>query len=189
MLKKLGNYALGAAFFVALFAVPFLFIKGAVWASEHLLEPLITIAWWVLGVTVVVGLPLAIFKRMRAFVAVAILYSSFVYGLLAWLTGFVITYTYWGVFGVVLGLFFAGVGVVPFGLLASAFHGWNGFVPLLVLVVLTFGTRIGAFALATSADKYEATRPPRPLSAKEEAKAAAAFDSLIDRDKSDPEGY
>ena len=158
MLKKLGGYALGAAFFVALFAIPLLFIKGAMWASEHLLEPLIRIGWWVLAVTVVVALPLAIFKRMRAAVAIAIMYSSFIYGLIAWLTGFVITYTYWGVFGVVFGLFFAGVGVVPFGLLASAFHGWDGFVPLLVLVFLTFGSRIVAFTLAASADKYYAAR-------------------------------
>jgi len=159
MLKKLGNgalgagyIALGAAFFVATLALPVLFIKGAMWASGHLLGPLVTLGWWVLAVTFLVALPLAISKRMRGSVAIAIMYSSFVYGLIAWLTGFVITYDYWGIFGVVFGLFFFGVGVVPLGLLASAFHGWDGFVPLLVLVVLTFGSRIGAFALASSAE-------------------------------------
>jgi hypothetical protein len=158
MLAKFGTIALGAALLVALFAVPLLFIKGAMWSSEHLLEPLITVGWLVLGVTIVIALPLSVFKRMRGAMAIAILYSSFVYGLIAWLTGFVITYTHWGVFGVLLGLFLAGVGVVPLGLLASAFHEWDGFVPLVVLVVLTFGSRLVAIALATSADRYATMR-------------------------------
>jgi hypothetical protein len=187
VLKTLGSFALGACIIVAICAASFLFLRGAVWASEHLLEPLIRIGWWVLAADVLLALPLSIFRRTRVVAAVTLLYSSFVYGLIAWLTGFVITYNYWGVFGVVMGLFFGGVGVVPFGLLASAFHGRDGFVPLLALIVLTFGSRIVAFLLAASAEKYEAARPDRPLSEKEQAEAMAAFESLIDRSDSHKE--
>jgi hypothetical protein len=185
MLKKLGFYAVGACFFVAAFAIPVLFIKGAVWASEHLLARLITVGWWVLAANVLIALPLSLFKRLRGAMAVIILYSSFVYGLVAWLTGFIITYSYWGIFGVVFGLLLGGVGVVPLGLLASAFHGWDGFVPLLVLILLTFGSRVGAVMLMTSAEKHWNSSP---LSTKEEANAMAAFDSLIDRPESHHEG-
>ena len=154
MLKKVGQVAMFLFIGAALIALPIVFFKGAIWASDVLLQPLIHIGWWVLGLSLFILLPLAVFKKLRGHVAILLLYSSFLYGLIAWLTGFVITYHWWGILGVVIGLFIAGVGVVPTGLLASAFHGWAGFVPLIVLLVLTFGTRFVAFALGESADRH-----------------------------------
>ena len=72
MLTKLGTFAFGAALLVAMFCVPLLLIKGAMWSSEHLLEPLITVGWLVLAVTIAIALPLSISKRMRGVVAIAI---------------------------------------------------------------------------------------------------------------------
>ena len=143
------------------------------------------VGWWVLAATILIALPLSIFRRVRGAVAVIILYSSFIYGLIAWFTGFIITYNYWGIFGVVLGLFLGLIGVVPLGLLASAFHGWDGFVPLLVLILLTWGSRVGGYMLTVSAEKYQVASP---LTAKEKAEAMAAFDSLINRSNPDHEG-
>jgi hypothetical protein len=158
VLKKLGSYALTAAIFAAMIAVPVLFIKGALWAAQHLIQPLHTLGWWLLTTTLFIALPLAISKRMRGSVAVAIFYSSFVYGLLAWPTGFVVAYMHWGVFGVLLGLFLGFVGVVPIGMLASAFNGWDDFGSLLELVVLSFASRAGAFMLLASAAKHQAAK-------------------------------
>ena len=69
MLKKFGFYALGTFFFIATLAIPVLFIKGAVWASEHLLQGLISVGWWVLAATILIALPLSIFRRVRGAVA------------------------------------------------------------------------------------------------------------------------
>jgi len=151
MLNRFLPYAIGVSIMVAIVGGSMLLLKGVLWASDNLLPPLIKVGWWILGATVVIALPLSISKKMRGGVAVAIMLSSFVYGLIAWLTAIVITYTYWGIVGVIMGLFLAIVGIVPVGLLASAFHGWDGFVPLVVLVALSFGSQIVAVMLAASA--------------------------------------
>ena len=45
-LKSAAGLAFGAAVAIGLLALPFIFIKGAVWASEHLLAPLISVGWY-----------------------------------------------------------------------------------------------------------------------------------------------
>jgi hypothetical protein len=181
MLNKLGGYALGTCVAIAFLALPIVFLMGAVWSSVHLLPLLIDMGWWVLGITVFIALPLAISRKMRGPVAPAIMYSSFFYGVTAWLIGFLLTYTHWGIFAVILGLFIIGIGVVPIGLLASAFHGWDGFFPLLALVILTFGSRIVAIALASSADKNSRDWESEPESAlMEHARAIAESEARIE---------
>lgn len=64
-LKSLGTYSLGVVFLIAMFALPFFFFKGALWASENLLRPLTLIGFLVVVVDIVIMLPLSIFRRLR----------------------------------------------------------------------------------------------------------------------------
>jgi hypothetical protein len=76
---------------------------------------------------------------------------SYLFGVTLWLTGFLVTFALWGTVAVVLGVLLLGVGVVPIGLLATALNGmWPQFFSLLVMVLLTFGTRMGSIALSPS---------------------------------------
>jgi len=149
--KKFGTYLLGFAVVAAALALPFVFIKGAMWASENLLPPLFLLGWIAVAIVIVVLLPLSLFRRLRGFTGTAIFLSSYLFGLICWLTGFIVTYSLWGAWAVVLGILFLGGGVVPIGMVASLFKGeWQMLVLLLILVVLTFGTRIGGVYIAES---------------------------------------
>lgn len=60
--------------------------------------------------------------------------------------GLLITQSLWGTWAVIVGLCFAGVGIVPIGMIAALFHGeWLLLLELFCLVFLTFGSR--AYAL------------------------------------------
>jgi|ERR1700733_5818470 len=149
--KKIGQFFLGLAIFLAICSIPLVFIKGAMWASDNLLPPLITVGWYALAVNLLLLLPLSLFRRLRGFTGSGMFLSSFLFGLIAWLSGFVITYMLWGKWAVIVGVVFIGVGVVPMALLATLFKGlWGGFLPLLILVVLTFGLKGGGLLIAES---------------------------------------
>ena len=153
-LKQIGMVLFGVAIFLAIASILVVFFKGAMWASDNLLPPLITIGWYAVAVNVVLLLPLSLFRSLRPFTGSVMFLSSFLFGLIAWLSGFVFTYMLWGVIPVIVGMVIIGVGVVPMALLATLFKDlWGGFVPLLVLVVLTFGSRIGGMAIATLGDE------------------------------------
>jgi len=149
--KKVGTYLLGFAVLAAVLALPFVFLKGAMWASNNLLPPLFSIGWIAVAIVILVLLPLSLFRRLRGFTGTAIFLSSYLFGLICWLTGFVVTYSLWGAWAVVLGILLLGGGVVPIGMVASLFKGeWQMLVLLFILVVLTFGTRIGGMSIANS---------------------------------------
>lgn len=149
--KKFGTYLLGLAVLAAVLSLPFVFIKGAMWASENLLPPLFALGWIAIAVVIVVLLPLSLFRRLRGFTGTVIFLSSHLFGLICWLTGFVVTYSLWGAWAVILGILFLGGGVVPIGMVASLFKGeWQMLGLLFILLVLTFGTRIGGMSIANS---------------------------------------
>ena len=152
-LKSVAGFALGTAILLAALALIVIFIKGALWASEHVLPPLIRVGWFALAVVLLLLLPLSLFKRLRGYTGAGIFMGSYVFGLICWLTGFVVTYTLWGLWAIILGLLFLGGGVVPIGMAASLFKGeWQTFGILIVLVVLTFGSRIVGTYIAHRAE-------------------------------------
>ena len=142
-LKQIGWMTTGILIFVAVISLPVVFIMGSVWASENVLPPLISFGWIVLAVNVVILLPLSLFKRLRGVTGGAIYLSSMVFGLIAWLFGFILTYSIWGLGAVILGILFMGGGVVPMAMLATAFNGlWDPFFIVFVLGVLTIAARM-----------------------------------------------
>ena len=106
-------------------------------------------------------LPLSIFHRVRIVAAHGFLLSSYAFGLCTWMLGLLVTLQFWGVIAVVIGVFLAGVGVVPIGMLASAFHGsWSNVVGLLIGLILTYFSRFFALWIG---EKYEAEESRRRL--------------------------
>lgn len=142
-LKEIGWVVGGVVMLVAIVSLPVVFIMGSVWASENILPPLIPAGWIVLAIDFLVFLPLSLFERLRGFTGGAIYLSSFVFGLIAWLFGFILTYTIWGLTAVIIGLIFMGGGVVPMAMLATAVNGyWEPFFIVFCMGVLTFATRM-----------------------------------------------
>ena len=151
-IKQLSTLALGLAIFLALLAIPVLFFMGGLWAAKHLLEPLIAIGWIAFGIDLIL-LFLALVPAARGFSGLVIFLSSYIFGLVTWLLGFILAYALWGLWAVILGVLLFGGGVVPVALLATIFKGmWEAFFTLIALTVLTFGSRMGGLAITISGE-------------------------------------
>ncbi len=141
------------AFLLVGLAVAGVFIFGAAWASTKLLPWFSVLTWIGFGVVVFVLLPLAIPKATRGFSSVGLIVASYVFGATLWMEGLLFTLAIWGVGAVFIGLFLAGVGVVPIAMLATLLKGmWGPLVELVLLTIMTFGSRIGAMSLAESVE-------------------------------------
>jgi hypothetical protein len=147
----LGGLLIMGTFLVLSLAIAGIFIFGAAWASTRLLPWFSILTWVAFGLVVFILLPLAIPKATRGFSSVALFVASYVFGVTLWMEGLLFTLVIWGVGAVVIGLFIAGVGVVPIAMLATLLKGmWGPLVELVLLTIMTFGSRIGAMSLAES---------------------------------------
>ncbi len=152
-LKSAGTFLIGLVILAALIFVTVLLISGAGWVSDKLL-PWFSIASVIaFALVVVVLLPLSAIRATRSFASVSILYISYLFGVTAWMEGLVVTLTLWGTGAVIFGLCLAGVGVLPIGILAALFRAkWETVFELMILTILTFGSRFFALWLAAKMD-------------------------------------
>jgi hypothetical protein len=128
--------------------------------SVSIYTVLLPIAWIVLAIAVLVLIPLAVWPRTRAAAAVGLFISSYVFGATTWFLGAAITFGSFGWFGLIVGLFFLGLGVVPLGIIGAYFKLDLGglAVSLFVMLFITFAARFGGTLLATRAQDGSATR-------------------------------
>jgi hypothetical protein len=141
--------ALGA---IALIAIGVIYlIKGGVWIGENILPWLLRFSMYALWLAAVC-LVLALFPSQRGVAGYWLSICSIVFGITLWLIGLIVTYIYWGVIGVAIGLFLLGIGVVAVAALAALFNGnWPMLGVLLLGVLLTFGARWGGMLLIANA--------------------------------------
>jgi hypothetical protein len=152
-LKSLGWTIVAFVGVGLLLAIVVLLLKGIKWASEALLPWLMAGAGLVLVIDVVFLLPLSLFRRLRVFTGASLQWSSLLFGLTTWLSGFLLTYALWGGFWVGVGMLFFGIGVVPMAMLATLFKGmWAELIALVIMVVMTFGVRGAGLAISAAAE-------------------------------------
>jgi hypothetical protein len=153
VLAGLGGLLIMGAILLAGVAIGAVFIFGSAWASSKLLPSFSILTWIAFGLVVFVLLPLAIPRATRGFSSVALFIASYVFGATLWMEGLLLTLFIWGLGAVFIGLFIAGVGVVPIAMLATLLKGmWGSLIELVLLTIMTFGSRIGAMSLAESLD-------------------------------------
>ncbi len=103
-------------------------------------------------------LPLSIPRRLRRFGGYCIYITSYILGMTLWVWGLLLTDFLWGRLAVVLGLVFAGAGVVPVAILASLSKGmWSEVGYFALGIILAFGSHfIGqSFLKETAKPKSE----------------------------------
>tara|TARA_R110000868_G_scaffold411591_1_gene705728 strand:+ start:2771 stop:3241 length:471 start_codon:yes stop_codon:yes gene_type:complete len=148
-IAEFSSMIFGIVIFLAIISMPILLILGSTWAAKNLLQPLIVLGWIVVAIDILILLPLSLFKGLRGFTGTAIFISSFLFGLVTWLLGFILTYAIWGLWAVIAGVLFFGGAVVPFALIATLFNGmWEPFFTVIILAALTFGARIIGLLIA-----------------------------------------
>lgn len=124
---------------IALFL--FVFIKGAHFAVA-LLPYAYTISIPVFLLDLILFFPLALIYKTKNIGAVALMISSYIFGFVLWGTSTILVWYNWGLIWVIVGIFFAGVGVAPMAVALCLFRGyWPTLILLLMLALLTFGIR------------------------------------------------
>ncbi len=159
-LKSMGGFIIGISVFLGIIFLTIFFIKGGVWLGAKVLPWLSIVMWFVFALDILIILPLGIFKKTKGASAIGLVVSSYIYGLTLWFWALLLTYIIWGAVAVFIGLFIAGVGVVPIAMLATAINGeWAITGQIVLLLVLTFGSRMLGFYFAQRADElaYESS--------------------------------
>ena len=149
-LSSVGYTLLGICAFIAVIAIPIILVKGALIIAPVVLPKIAHFSQYLFVFNLLVLLPMCLFKRLRPWAGLGFVGSSYVFGLLLWILGLLITWSLWGGFAVIIGLFFLGVGVVPFAILASLFKGmWPILFNLILMLLLVFGLRfLGAYLVS-----------------------------------------
>lgn len=155
-MKNAGAGALGLAAIVGIMAIGIGLLVGAAKFSVWILEWTAPAFLITLLVSLVL-LALSLIPSFRGFSAVGIMCASLVFGSVLWIWGMSYTYMAWGLFGVMVGLIFLGVGVVPVAMVAALVNAdWKTLGLFFVAVVVTFGSRGLANWLAGKADERTA---------------------------------
>ncbi|TAM01975.1 MAG: hypothetical protein EPN70_18120 [Paraburkholderia sp.] len=148
--ERLKNIGLVAGGFligpVVLVGIPLVLIFGLTWLIGKIgpwLEPTFFLT---LAVSIFILAPLALIPKIRTTSAIGLLIASYIFGAILWIESFIATYEFWGTLGVLIGLFIAGVGIVPIAILAALVHAdWMSLLGLAMLIAATFGARSLAF--------------------------------------------
>jgi len=152
-LKEGGLYVAGCLTMIALAALFGLLLKGVVLASSKALPFLSGMSVLVLAICIFFLIPLSIFRKTRPIAGNGLYFSSYLFGIMLWAYSCVVSYGIWGYAGLVVGLLFLGVGVLPVALLGTLLHGyWSILGELVFGIFLTFGARgFGVYLLVKCA--------------------------------------
>jgi len=149
-LKFIGYGASGILLFLGFILFSFLlisiFLKGGLWLSIILYPWLVKISLITFITSILILLPLSIFKKTRAISGTGFIIASFIFGATTWIWSFLLTYMFWGFWGLIIGLCVAGIGVTPIAMLAALLNGeWAVLWQLVLLIIFTLG--FGFFAI------------------------------------------
>lgn len=137
-LKSIGGFVIGIAIIVGIFLLTMFFIKGGVCVGTRILPWLSVIMWLLFVVDILIFLPLGAFKKTKSIASFGFYLSTFFYGLTLWVWALLLTYFIWGAIAVFIGIFIAGIGVIPIAILATAFNNeWLITGQIILLIIFT----------------------------------------------------
>lgn len=97
---------------------------------------------------------LCIFRKFRIFAGTAIVYCSYILGIGLWVHSFFNTYSVFGIMGVIIGIFLAGVGVFVTGLISLLWiHKYSMFFGFVATGIFIFGMRYAGIYIATKEEE------------------------------------
>jgi len=107
-------------------------------------------AQWGIGMVVLFGVPLAVFKRTRPYAIQGLWVTSYVVGVTTWFLGATISFATFGFLGLFIGIILMGVGVVFVGMLGAGMvmDASDIAFSLFWMSVLTYALRLAAVWLA-----------------------------------------
>lgn len=131
-----------------------LVINGLTWIARVVFPLTIWLTQIALAIFIFILLPLSFIRRTYDFSAIGILIVSYVVGASIWIVAFMETYRLWGTWGLVIGLVFMGIGVVPIAILAMLFHGmWAQSAQLVIAALIVIAIQAYSFHVGSKTTK------------------------------------
>lgn len=113
---------------------------------------LLPFAWLAFGIAVLVLTPMAFFRTTRPQAGFGLIVASWVFGVTTWLLGAAVTFSTYSWPALLIGLLFAGVGVVPIGIFAAFFSVKSaalGITMIIMTIVVFVSKGVGASLMAS----------------------------------------
>ncbi|MDQ3089792.1 MAG: hypothetical protein M3Q24_01390 [bacterium] len=141
-IKNLWGILLGITVFVLMISIAIGFLEGGVWAFEAFYKYIEKINGFVFYFIIFLIL-LSVIPKIRIYTGAGIVYGTYLWGALFWLTSLYVTYTFWGFWGILIGIFLMGVGIFATAILALLFNGEGGTaLIMLVSLIIIYAIRI-----------------------------------------------
>lgn len=116
--------------------------RGIPWFAENVQPVVGPICVVVTIILVPISFFLAVFKKTRPLAGLGFTIASYSIGIDLWLASLIASYFLAGGFWMIVGLFFAGIGVVPVAIGAAFLHSeWSTGILLVVFAGITYGLR------------------------------------------------
>jgi hypothetical protein len=137
-------------------------VNGTAWFGSNIL-PIHGLAFIGLVLaTLFILIPLMAIRATRPYAAVTVYTLTFIFGGLTWFYAAHYCRAALGVFWLIVGLFFAGVGVIPVALVGSGLIGdWVNFFWFVFMLAITYGCRLLSLC---AFGQHSEQAPPRELS-------------------------
>ncbi len=155
----------GCLLYILFAAIPLVLVIAFFKSTGWVMEVLLPKAMFVTEITVFlipVVLLFAIPRIIRGWAGLCLFVMSYLVGFGLWLWCFVLAVAMAGVFWTIVGLLFAGVGVVAVAAVAALFHGeWSILGQIVFGVVVVYVLRLlGPYLIEKSEPKEEYIEPP-----------------------------
>src|SRR4030088_2185689 len=118
-LRAIGSFGIGIVVMCVFFLIAGLLLHGMVWVSGKALPWLNYAGKIALAVCLLILLPLTFFRRTRPWSGTGYFFASYVFGTMLFAFSCLVAFQIWSYTGLIVGLFFAGLGVVPVAFLAT----------------------------------------------------------------------
>ncbi len=169
LISAISNLMFLVCFLLGATVVVMVFVKDWEWVFEHLYQPIVSPA---VALTTFSLIPLTIFllmfRKSRSLGGIVLYLLSFFMGFSLWLYSLLALSSH-STFWLIVGLCFAGIGIIPVAIIASAIAGeWGIAAELLLVGVLVVGARMfGLYVAMKQGEKDEeaerASQPAQPV--------------------------
>jgi hypothetical protein len=139
--KAIGSLMLGIIG-VAIFCLVVGLFLGGTLAISQWLDPYLFKAFTFTLIFGAILIPIALIRATRPLALIGYMIAEKLTSLCLFLHAILLTWSFWGAFAVCLGLFLAGVGIVPVAVVCMVFNReWFGLLDLIILIAFAIGFR------------------------------------------------
>ena len=152
----LGGCVFLAALAIGGIALLVMLLRGTPWIAENFYPWTVQAAKVALFFVVPTCSVLSFFRKGRGIGGLGLVLSSYVIGFSLWVWSLIVAYALAGVFWIIVGLLFVGIGVIPIAMVAAALNAqWSVAGQMLIGIIVVYTLRVVGTLLVNSDSQGE----------------------------------